>query len=446
MVPDGANPVPGASRPENFPAVPTSTPILKSAAMPEQQPVLEIRDLTTQFLSMRGMAKAVDTVTLDFRQGETLAVVGESGCGKTVLALSVLGLVPDPPGRVTGGEALYRGRDLLRMSERQLQSVRGNHISMVFQEPMTSLNPVFRIGEQIAEGVRLHLRLGREEAMDHAREMLARVGIPSPELRLRSYPHELSGGMRQRVMIAMGLSCNPDLLIADEPTTALDVTIQAQIMDLLRGIREDRDAAVALITHDLGVVASAAQRVAVMYAGQIVEHAPTPALYTDPLHPYTRGLLGSVPRPGERGDLSPIPGMVPSIYAVPPGCRFQPRCPEAFGRCAEAPPLFRMADGRTVRCWLHEAEAVGDATFAAPRYTAAPAEGTGAAAMPVGETRRTDAGQAAANKITPQQSAAVAPSYRASNPPTPSPGPPPGRISPRKGQCGDTTGGEPCPC
>ena len=300
------------------------------------------------------MARAVDTVSLTVRQGETLAVVGESGCGKTVLALSVLGLIPDPPGRVIAGQALYRGRDLVAMSEAELQSVRGNHIAMIFQEPMTSLNPVFRVGEQIAEGFRLHKKATRAEAADRAIEMLRLVGIPNPGERSQSYPFELSGGMRQRVMIAMALVNDPDLLFADEPTTALDVTIQAQILDLMRELQQRRGSGILLITHDLGVVAETAQRVVVMYAGQVAEQAPVAELFASPQHPYTQGLLASVPRLGVRRTLAPIPGMVPGIFNLPSGCRFWPRCPRAFARCTACPPLFQLGPGHTARCWLHE--------------------------------------------------------------------------------------------
>jgi peptide/nickel transport system ATP-binding protein len=320
--------------------------------------LLDIRGLTTAFATHTrtggAIAKAVDTVSLSVRQGETLAVVGESGCGKTVLALSVLGLIPDPPGRVIAGQALYRGRDLAAMNEAELESVRGNHIAMIFQEPMTSLNPVFRVGEQIAEGYRLHKRASKAEAAERAVEMLRLVGIPNPLERSQSYPHELSGGMRQRVMIAMALVCDPDLLFADEPTTALDVTIQAQILDLMRELQERRGSGILLITHDLGVVAETAHHVAVMYAGQVVEQAPVAELYAQPSHPYTQGLLASVPLLGVRRTLAPIPGMVPGIFNLPHGCRFRPRCAKAFGRCEACPPLFELEPGRTARCWLYD--------------------------------------------------------------------------------------------
>ncbi|MBU1230113.1 MAG: ABC transporter ATP-binding protein [Proteobacteria bacterium] len=320
--------------------------------------LLDIRGLTTAFAAHTraggAIAKAVDTVSLTVRQGETLAVVGESGCGKTVLALSVLGLIPDPPGRVIHGQALYRGRDLAAMSEAELESVRGNHIAMIFQEPMTSLNPVFRVGEQIAEGFRLHKKASRAEAMERAVEMLHLVGIPNPGERARSYPFELSGGMRQRVVIAMALVCDPELLLADEPTTALDVTIQAQILDLMRELQERRGSGILLITHDLGVVAETAHSVAVMYAGQVVEQAPVAELYAGPRHPYTQGLLASVPRLGQRRILAPIPGMVPGIFTLPHGCRFRPRCAQAFERCEACPPLYEIGPGHTARCWLHK--------------------------------------------------------------------------------------------
>jgi len=317
--------------------------------------LLDIRRLTTCFSSPLGIAKAVDTVSLCIMQGETLAVVGESGCGKTVLALSVLGLVPDPPGRITEGSVLYRGEDLLDMNEGELRRIRGNAISMIFQEPMTSLNPVFRIDDQIAEPLALHRKMGKSEALERAVDALALVGIPNPAKVARAYPHELSGGMRQRVMIAMALACDPDLLIADEPTTALDVTIQAQILDLMDDLKQRMNGSLMLITHDLGVVARMAQRVAVMYSGKIVELSDVASLYEKPLHPYTKGLLASVPTLGDRSDLHPIPGIVPSIFDLPEGCRFHPRCPKALPKCTLLlPPLREAAPGRFVRCWLYD--------------------------------------------------------------------------------------------
>lgn len=318
-------------------------------------PLLDIRKLTTCFSSPQGIAKAVDTVSLSFMQGETLAIVGESGCGKTVLALSILGLIPDPPGRITEGEVLYRGEDLLDLSENELREVRGNSISMIFQEPMTALNPVFRINDQIAEPLKLHQGMTRDEALLKAVDALDLVGIPNPAKIAQAYPHELSGGMRQRVMIAMALACNPDILIADEPTTALDVTIQAQILDLMNELKARMNGSLMLITHDLGVVARMAQRVAVMYSGKIVELSDVRPLYDNPLHPYTKGLLASVPTLGDKAALNPIPGIVPSIFDLPQGCRFHPRCPKAHAKCSLIlPPLLEPEPGRFVRCWLYE--------------------------------------------------------------------------------------------
>jgi oligopeptide/dipeptide ABC transporter ATP-binding protein len=272
-----------------------------------------------------------------------------------MLALSVLRLVPAPAGRITGGRVLFDGTDLLALPEAAMRSIRGNRISMIFQEPMTSLNPVLRVGEQIAEAVRLHRGLRAKEAREAAVEMLRLVGIPGPGERAQAYPHELSGGMRQRVVIAMALACDPELVLADEPTTALDVTIQAQILDLMMDLGRSRNAAVLLITHDLGIVAQTCSRVAVMYAGQVVEEAPVPELFREPLHPYTLGLLRSLPGPGRRGrELEPIPGVVPGLTELPRGCRVHPRCARAMPRCREeAPPMLAPAPGRGVRCWLH---------------------------------------------------------------------------------------------
>jgi peptide/nickel transport system ATP-binding protein len=317
--------------------------------------LLDIRGLTTRFSSPQGIAKAVDNVSLSFMQGETLAIVGESGCGKTVLALSILGLVPDPPGRVTDGSILYQGRDLLDLPESELRRIRGNHISMVFQEPMTALNPVFRIDDQIAEPLRQHQGFERREALARAVDALSMVGIPNPAKVARSYPHELSGGMRQRVMIAMALACNPAILIADEPTTALDVTVQAQVLDLMDELKARLNGSLMLITHDLGVVARMAQRVAVMYSGKVVELCGVGPLFASPLHPYTQGLLASVPVLGDKTELSPIPGIVPGIFDLPEGCRFHPRCPKALAKCSQMlPPLTEAEPGRHVRCWLYE--------------------------------------------------------------------------------------------
>ncbi len=325
---------------------------------PSSEPLLEVRDLRTVFTSEGGVARAVDGVGFRIAAGETLGIVGESGCGKTVTALSILGLVPRPAGRILEGSSIrFRGRELTSMPERALRRVRGNEIAMVFQEPMTSLNPVFTVGNQIVESLHVHRGMGRTDARKAGIAALREVGIPEPEERFDAYPHELSGGMRQRVMIAMALSCEPDLLIADEPTTALDVTIQAQILDLLDRVRSARGMAMLLITHDLGVVAEACDRVLVMYAGQVVESGTVEEIFHRPRHPYTRGLLASLPRlEGAGRRLNPIEGTVPSPLRWPPGCRFHDRCPHAWSRCREAPPeLFEVDAGegeRASRCWL----------------------------------------------------------------------------------------------
>ena len=315
-------------------------------------PVLEVRDLRTEFHTDDGVVRAVNGVSFSVRAGETLGLVGESGCGKSVTAFSVLRLIPIPPGRIAGGEVLLRGRNILALPENEMRRLRGNEISMVFQEPMTALNPVYTVGNQIEEAVRLHQKVGPREARRRAVEMLTQVGIPSPEQRVDEYPHQLSGGMRQRVMIAMALSCNPAVLIADEPTTALDVTIQAQILDLLRRLQAELGMALVLITHDLGVIAETATRVAVMYAGKIVEHADVAPLFAAPRHPYTLGLLESIPRLSERKErLSVIPGVVPPPTAFPPGCAFHPRCPFAEDRCRkEEPELASCGERHLVRC------------------------------------------------------------------------------------------------
>ena len=318
-----------------------------------QDPVLEVRDLRTYFHTEEGVARAVDGVSFAVGRGQTLGLVGESGCGKSVSAFSIMRLVPDPPGRIEAGQILLKGRDLLALDEEQMRRVRGDDIAMIFQEPMTSLNPVLTCGFQIAEAVVLHQQVPKQEADARAVEMLERVGIPAPEQRSGEYPHQLSGGMRQRVMIAMALSCNPDVLIADEPTTALDVTIQAQILALLEALQQSLQMAIVLITHDLGVIAETADQVAVMYAGQIVESAATPALFARPQHPYTRGLLRSIPRLDDAQDrLDIIPGAVPDARTFPPGCRFAPRCPLADARCrVEAPPLAEVESGHWASCW-----------------------------------------------------------------------------------------------
>jgi len=319
--------------------------------------LLEIDNLQTHFLTEAGTVRAVDGVTLSVRKGETLGIVGESGCGKSVTALSVLRLIPNPPGRVVGGAIRLEGQDLLRLSEEEMRKVRGGRISMIFQEPMTSLNPVFTVGDQIAEGIRLHQKLSKRESWNKATEMLRLVRIPDPERRVKEYPHQMSGGMRQRVMIAMGLSCNPALLIADEPTTALDVTIQAQILELLNQLKDEIGMAVMLITHDLGVVADTAARVAVMYAGRVVEEAPVLELFGDPRHPYTQGLLASIPRiekAARRPRLLAIPGMVPDLLDLPKGCKFQARCGKVFDRCREEEPVLKLvAPDHQARCFLY---------------------------------------------------------------------------------------------
>ena len=318
-----------------------------------QDPVLEVRDLRTYFHTEEGVARAVDGVSFAVGRGQTLGLVGESGCGKSVSAFSIMRLVPDPPGRIEDGQILLKGRDLLSLDEEEMRRVRGDDIAMIFQEPMTSLNPVLTCGFQIAEAVVLHQQVPMQEARTRAIEMLQLVGIPAPEQRIDEYPHQLSGGMRQRVMIAMALSCNPDVLIADEPTTALDVTIQAQILALLESLQESLQMAIVMITHDLGVIAETADQVAVMYAGQIVEYAETQALFTRPQHPYTRGLLRSIPRlDAEQERLDIIPGVVPDARFFPQGCRFAPRCPLAEEHCrAEAPPLEDVETGHWASCW-----------------------------------------------------------------------------------------------
>jgi oligopeptide/dipeptide ABC transporter ATP-binding protein len=317
-----------------------------------EEHLLEVRNLCTYFHTEEGLGKAVDGVSFELRRGETLGLVGESGCGKSVSALSVMRLIPQPPGQIESGEILFAGRDLLRLSEEEMCRVRGDEIAMIFQEPMTSLNPVLTCGFQITESVILHQGVSKQEARNRAIEMLRLVGIPAPEQRVDEYPHQLSGGMRQRVMIAMALSCNPQLLIADEPTTALDVTIQAQILELLQRLQEELKMAVLMITHDLGVIAEVADRVAVMYAGQVVEYASTRDLFNSPQHPYTRGLMQSVPRLDEsRERLDIISGIVPDAREFPEGCRFAPRCPLAEDRCRSASVELRaLSEEHLGRC------------------------------------------------------------------------------------------------
>ncbi len=324
--------------------------------------LLDVRDLQTHFLLEHGTVRAVDHVSFSLDEAQVLGIAGESGCGKSVMSLSILRLIP-PPGKIAGGGVLFRSRDLLGLSETEMQSVRGNQISMIFQEPMTSLNPVFRVQDQIAETLELHLRTTRREALDRVEALLGEVGIPSARLRMRDYPHQMSGGMRQRVMIAMALACRPALIIADEPTTALDVTIQAQILDLLWELRESRRMAILLITHDLGVIAEMAQNVIVMYTGRIVEEATVQELFQTPLHPYAQGLMRSIPSRvdgGARKRLQAIPGIVPSLLALPVGCKFNTRCPHAFEKCYRdpEPDLLIPRGGHPVRCWLYERESI----------------------------------------------------------------------------------------
>ncbi|TAN54473.1 MAG: ABC transporter ATP-binding protein [Betaproteobacteria bacterium] len=319
--------------------------------------LLEIRGLKTHFATDDGVVQAVDGVDLGVDRGETLGVVGESGCGKTVTALSVLKLIPMPPGRIVAGEILWQGRDLVPLGAQAMRAIRSKEIAIVFQEPMTSLNPVYTVGDQIAEVIRLHEGLGRRAALEKTVEMLRLVHIPHPERRLRSYPHQFSGGMRQRVMIAMALSCNPQLLIADEPTTALDVTIQAQILDILGELKAKMGMSVMLITHAMGVIAETAQRVVVMYAGKVVEEAPVKVLFGAPRHPYTQGLIRSIPRIDTaalaKKRLEAIAGTVPQLIHPPPGCRFAPRCQFARAQClAQTPPLREVGPGHWVACVL----------------------------------------------------------------------------------------------
>lgn len=328
----------------------------------KSSPVLEVRALKTCFFTDAGTARAVDGLTFSVDKGDTLALVGESGCGKSVTALSILRLVRDPPGRIVGGEIVFEGRDLLQLSSREMRRIRGNAISMVFQDPMTSLNPVFTIGDQISEAIRTHESVSRQGAWRRSVELLELVRIPDPHRRIHDYPHRLSGGMRQRIMMAMAVACGPKLLIADEPTTALDVTIQAQVLTLLDRLKREFGMTVLLISHDLGVVAEWANRVVVMYAGRKVEEASVAELFARPLHPYTEGLMGAIPHT-DRGlhytnmPLREIPGTVPTLIDVPPGCRFADRCPKAVDMCRhEDPRPFRPTAGREVSCFVAERE------------------------------------------------------------------------------------------
>ncbi len=325
-----------------------------------QEKLVEVKNLHTYFNIEGTWAKAVDGVSFDIYKGEVLGIVGESGSGKSVTALSLMKLIPDPPGRIMGGEILFKGKDIVKLSYEEMYSIRGSEIAMIFQEPMTSLNPVFKIGMQIAEVIQAHTKCSEAEAMKRAVDMLRAVGIPDPEKRINDYPHQFSGGMRQRVMIAIALACNPSVLIADEPTTALDVTIQAQILDLMMELKQRREeAAIVLITHDLAVVAEMCQRVIVMYGGKIQEVASVEELFATPMHPYTRGLMASIPRPNKATKgverLMAIPGNVPSIMNLPSGCKFCTRCVEKIDRCElEEPPLREVAPNHFVRCHLVE--------------------------------------------------------------------------------------------
>ena len=320
-------------------------------------PLLKIENLSTFFHTEENIVKSVRNVDLTIHKGETLALVGESGCGKSVTALSIMRLIPTPPGRFESGRILFKGQDLLQASEAEIQNIRGNEISMIFQEPMTSLNPIFTIGDQIMETIRLHQDKTESQARELALQVLRQVAIPSPEIRIDQYPHELSGGMKQRVMIAMAIVCRPALLIADEPTTALDVTIQAQILDLLDQLRKETQMAILLITHNLGIVAQYADRVAVMYSGKVVESAPVEELFFSPAHPYTCGLLNSVPKDSPSTKLETIPGSVPHPAYLPEGCAFHPRCAEKLDKCLKMiPPLESLDSGNPhqTACWLHE--------------------------------------------------------------------------------------------
>ena len=326
--------------------------------MKQSDIILEVRDLCVEFQTVEGRVQAVDHLSYTLHKGEKLGIVGESGSGKSVSSLAMMQLIPNPPGRVTGGEILYKGKDLVKLSEKEMQKLRGNEISMIFQEPMTSLNPIIQCGKQIAESLRLHRGMNKKEAAAEAVRMMKAVGIANPEVRAHEYPHQMSGGMRQRVMIAMALACQPQILIADEPTTALDVTIQAQILDLLRDLNREMNAAVLFITHDLGVVSELCDTVIVMYTGHIVEQAPVRELFRDPKHPYTVGLLNAIPAiTKERKPLKTIEGVVPNPTERIEGCSFWPRCPHASERCRkEAPPVTRPGEDRLVRCWLYAGE------------------------------------------------------------------------------------------
>jgi oligopeptide/dipeptide ABC transporter ATP-binding protein len=318
--------------------------------------LLDLKNLKTYFYIEDGVVKAVDGVDFEIYPGETLGIVGESGCGKSVTSLSIMRLIPEPPGKIVDGEIIFNGKDLTKLSQSEMRKIRGNDISMIFQEPMTSLNPVYTIGDQISEAIILHKRVSKSEAMRQSTEMLKKVGISLPEQRVHEYPHQLSGGMRQRVMIAMALSCDPQLLIADEPTTALDVTIQAQILELMNSLKDKFNMSIMMITHDLGVIAEIADRVAVMYAGKIVEYTDVKTLFANPKHPYTWGLMNSIPRMDKEVEkLEVIPGIVPSPLNFPEGCKYHTRCPLADEKCIrEEPEILEVEEGHQVRCWHYQ--------------------------------------------------------------------------------------------
>ncbi len=323
-----------------------------------QEPILRIRDLTTEFRTDLGVVRAVDGLDLNIPPGATMGIVGESGCGKSTIGLSIMRLIPEPPGKISSGQIFFEGKDLLRIGRKEMRGIRGNRISMIFQEPMTSLNPVLRVGDVISEVISLHLKMSRRDAWNKAIEALERVRIPSPHIRVSDFPNQMSGGMRQRVMIALAISCNPTLIIADEPTTALDVTIQAQILNLLNQIKEELGTSVVLVTHNLGVIAENAQHVAVMYAGKLIERSDTKSLFDHPLHPYTQGLMASVPRMdlgrNKGGRLKMIPGAVPNLLNLPAGCRFAERCPQPMERCwTSEPDLIFAHKDHPVRCWRY---------------------------------------------------------------------------------------------
>ena len=323
------------------------------------QKTIEIRDLKTHFFTRRGLVKAVDGVNFSVGKGETLGLVGESGSGKSITCLSILKLVPQPAGQIVGGEILLNGEDLVPKSEKEMRQIRGRKISMILQEPMTSLNPVYTIANQVGEPIRLHQKLDKKNIFEKVKEMLTLVKIPSPEIRMKSYPHQMSGGMRQRTMGAMMLSCQPDLLIADEPTTALDVTIQAQFLELIKEIQRDFNLSMIVVTHDFGIVAKACDQVAVMYAGRIVENAPIMEIFDNPKHPYTQALMNSLPKMEEKAHrLYSIAGQPPDLANLPKGCSFLPRCPEAMEKCFQnIPPRTEVAEGHFVNCWLHDGQA-----------------------------------------------------------------------------------------